>query len=221
MGEMTIDSQTAACAPRTRVTRSLLGYGVLAGPFYVAVVLGQALSRPGFDLLHDDASLLSNGSLGWIQVANFILTGAFVLAFAAGMARAMGRSWAPRLVAGYGIGLIAAGLFVADPMNGFPAGAPAGRPETITVHGMLHIVAAALGFLCLIAACVVMARRFASERRRAWTAFSAVTGVAFLVAFAGVASGSSSAAVVVGFWAALILVWAWMGAVAVHLYRRA
>lgn len=221
MGEMTIDSQTAACAPRTRVTRSLLGYGVLAGPFYVAVVLGQALTRPGFDLLHDDASLLSNGSLGWIQVANFILTGAFVLAFAAGMARAMGRSWAPRLIAGYGLGLIAAGFFVADPMNGFPAGAPAGRPETITVHGMLHIVAAALGFLCLIAACVVMARRFASERRRGWTAFSAVTGVAYLVAFAGVASGSSSAAVVVGFWAALILAWAWMGAVAVHLYRRA
>lgn len=221
MSDMTIGSGKAACDSRTRVTRSLLGYGVLAGPFYVAVVLGQALTRPGFDLLHDDASLLSNGSLGWIQVANFVLTGAFVLAFATGLARAMGRSWAPRLIAVYGVGLIAAGIFVADPMNGFPAGAPTGRPETITVHGMLHIVAAAIGFLCLIAACVVMARRFAKERRTGWSAFSAVTGVAFLVAFAGVASGSSSVVVVIGFWAALILAWAWIAALAVRFYRSA
>jgi len=53
--------------PGARVTKSLLGYGVLAGPFYVIVVLAQALTRPGFDLARHDASLLSNGPLGWIQ----------------------------------------------------------------------------------------------------------------------------------------------------------
>jgi hypothetical protein len=191
----------------------------LAGPLYVAVVLIQAAIRPGFDLLHDDVSLLANGSLGWIQVANFLLTGACVLAFAAGMMRAIG-GWAPRLIAGYGLGLVGAGLFVADPMNGFPAGAPAGRPETVSVHGMFHIVFAGIGFLCLVAACIVIARRFVAERRRGWAAFSIVAGVAFLAGFAGIASGSSSALVVLGFWAALIIVWAWMAAVAVHMYRR-
>jgi hypothetical membrane protein len=221
MSNIAIGSEKAACEPATRVTRSLLGYGVLAGPFYVAVVLAQAAIRPGFDLLHDDASLLANGSLGWIQIANFIITGAFVLAFAVGMARTLGRSWASLLVAGYGLGLLAAGAFVADPMNGFPAGTPAGRPETISLHGMLHIVAAGIAFLCLISACVVIARRFAAERRRAWAVFSVVTGVAFLAAFAGVASGSGSAVVVIGFWAALLLAWSWMAALAVHLYRRA
>lgn len=40
----------ASCTPEGRVTRSLLGYGVLAGPVYVAVSLGQALIREGFDL---------------------------------------------------------------------------------------------------------------------------------------------------------------------------
>ena len=70
------------CSRADRVTRSLLGYGVLAGPFYVGVVLAQAWLRPGFDLAHDDASLLSNGSLGWIQVANFLLTGGMVVACA-------------------------------------------------------------------------------------------------------------------------------------------
>jgi len=211
------------CSPAGRVTRSLLGYGVVAGPFYVIVALAQALLRPGFDLAHDDVSLLSNGSLGWIQIANFVLTGAMVIACSVGLARALGSgpgaTWAPRLIAVYGAGLVAAGIFVADPMNGFPAGAPAGRPDAITVHGILHIAAAGIGFLALIGACMVMARRFAAEKRRKWTTFSIVTGIAFVVAFGGVASGSSSAAVVLGFWAALILAWAWLAAVSIHLYR--
>src|SRR5712692_9670614 len=165
-----------ACDPAARLTRSLLGYGVIAGPLYVAVVLVQAFIRPGFDLVRDDASLLSNGSLGWIQIANFVITGLIVIACSVGMRRALvdgrGAVWGPLLLAVYGIGLIGAGLFVADPMNGFPAGTPAGRPELITVHGMLHIVAAGIGFLCFVAACFVFARRFAGQRRRGWTAFS-------------------------------------------------
>jgi len=213
-----------SCSPAGRVTRSLLGYGALAGPFYVILVLVQGLTRPGFDLTRHDASLLSNGTLGWIQIANFLLTGAFVLAFAVGLGRALGSgrgaAWAPRLIAGYGLGLIGAGIFIADPMNGFPAGAPAGHPATVSLHGVLHLVAAGLGFLCLVAACVVMARRFAAERRRGWMAYSMLAGVAFLVAFAGLASGSASPVVVLGFWSALILVWSWMAAVAVHFYRR-
>jgi Protein of unknown function (DUF998) len=207
-----------------RVTRSLLGCGVLAGPSYVAVVLGQALTRPGFDLTRHDASLLSNGPMGWIQIANFLITGAFVIAFALGLARALagGRAarWAPRLIGAYGLGLIGGGLFVADPMNGFPPGAPAGHPAAVSVHGILHIVSAGIGFLCLIAACFVMARRFAAEKRRGWMIFSILTGVGFLAGFGGVASGSDSPAVVLAFWVALILVWGWMAAVAVHFYRR-
>ncbi|HYL08943.1 MAG TPA: DUF998 domain-containing protein, partial [Candidatus Udaeobacter sp.] len=97
-----------ACSPAGRVTRSLLGYGVLAGPLYVAVALGQSLTRPGFDITRDDTSLLSNGSLGWIQIANFIVTGLMVVAFAVGVSRAMHGGWAPRLLAVFGIGMIGA-----------------------------------------------------------------------------------------------------------------
>lgn len=223
-----IDTTTvreSACTPGARVTKSLLGYGVLAGPFYVAVAIGQALLRPGFDLAHDDVSLLSNGSFGWIQVANFVLTGLMVIACAVGVRRAFaggrGATWAPILLALYGVGLIGAGLFVADPMNGFPAGAPAGRPESISVHGLLHIVSAGIGFAGLVAGCFVIARRYAGEGRRGRMWFSIVTGIAFLVAFGGVASGSGSAAVVLGFWAGLIVAWTWMALVSIDLYRSA
>lgn len=209
------------CRPH-RITRSLLGYGVLAGPVYLATALAQGLLRPGFDLMHDDVSLLSNGSLGWIQIANFIVTGAFVIAAAVGMARALGSraAWGPRLLGVYGAGLVAAGVFVADPMNGFPAGTPAGRPETISLHGILHIVVAAVGFLCLVAACFVEARRFERERRGRWAWFSVITGVVFLLAFGGVASGSTSSAVILGFWTAVIVAFTWIAAVAIDLYRK-
>ena len=210
------------CTKADRFTRSLLGYGVLAGPVYVVAALVQGLTRPGFDLLHDDVSLLSNGSLGWIQIANFILTGVFVIAAAAGMARALkGRStWGPRLLAVFGAGLIAAGVFVADPMNGFPVGTPAGHPLSVSWHGLLHIVAAGIGFLCLVAACIVLARMFGRERRRMWMAYSLVTGIVFLLAFAGVASGSTSAAVVLGFWVGVLIAFSWIAAVSIDLYRK-
>ncbi|BCJ34268.1 hypothetical protein Athai_17710 [Actinocatenispora thailandica] len=213
----------SSCDRSRAVTRSLLGYGVLAGPFYVLVSLAQAMTRRGFDLAHHDWSLLANGSLGWIQIANLVLSGAMVVAAAVGMRRALagtpGCRWVPRLVAGYGIGLVLAGAFVADPANGFPIGTPAGRAAEVSWHGMLHLAAGGLGFLCLIAACLVYARRLRRLGHRGWALYSALTGVLFLVSFAGITSGSSSAPVVLGFTAGVLLAWAWLAAVSVRLYR--
>ena len=209
----------AECSPAVSVTRSLLGYGVMAGPVYVISVLAQGLTREGFDLTRDDASLLSNGDLGWIQVVTFLITGAMVLAFSVGAARARAGRWVPALVGVYGLGLIGAGLFVADPMNGFPPGTPMGHSASVSLHGVLHIISAAVGFLSLIAACLVMARRCAAEAQRGWATSSVLTAVLFLGGFVGVASGSGSPLVILGFWVGLIAAWTWLAALAVHLYR--
>ena len=214
----------APCNSASRITKSLLGYGMLAGPFYVLVVLVQAFIRPGFDLAHDDASLLSNGSLGWMQIANFEITGLMVIAFAVGVRRALGTgvaaTWGPRLLGLFGLGLIGAGLFVADPMNGFPAGTPSGHAAVLSLHGILHIATAGSGFLGLVAACLVVARRLSAGGRVQLAVFSRATGVTFSAGFAAVASGSSSSAVVGAFWLALLVAWAWMGMLAAHLYRQ-
>src|SRR4051794_21317997 len=113
----TVVTVPASAAVRAnRVTRSLLGYGVIAGPFYVAVSLAQALTREGFDLTRHPWSLLSNGALGWIQITNFVLTGLMVLAAAAGILRAVpGSRWGGRLVGVFGASLVAAGALRADP----------------------------------------------------------------------------------------------------------
>lgn len=215
------------CDRHAAITRSLLGYGVLAGPFYVVVGLVQALMRDGFDLTRHDLSLLANGPLGWIQIANLVLTGAMVIAAAVGMHRALGVvppragvGVGPKLLGVYGAGLVGAGLFVADPMQGFPRGTPDGPPVVTTIGGIGHLVCGGIGFLGLVAACVVLGRRFAREGRGPWAWFSWTTGVVFLAAFVGIASGSASPVVILAFWVAVLLSWAWLAAVSVDLYRR-
>jgi len=203
-------------------TRSLLRYGIVAGPVYVAVSLAQAFTRDGFDLRRHAWSLLENGPLGWIQVANFVVTGLATVAAAVGLYRALGpgrtRTWVPPLVGAYGVSLVGAGVFRADPAPGFPAGTPTGT--VVSWHGMLHFMIGGVGFLCLVAACLVLARRFARDGRRGLARFSAVTGVAFLAGFAGIASGSHGPTTL-AFAAAVVLVCGWLSTVSVRFYRAA
>jgi Protein of unknown function (DUF998) len=204
----------------TKLTRALLICGLIAGPFYIVVGLIQALTRPGFDIMRHDLSLLANGDLGWIQITNLVLTGLLVIAGAVGMRQALpagrGRTWGPILLGVYGLGLIGAGFFTADPAFGFPPGTPADA-HTISWHGLLHFICGGVGFLALIAACFVMARRFASRGQRGWAAYSIATGVIFFAAFAGIATGSGQSWSVIGFWIGVVFAWAWISAMAVKL----
>ena len=52
-----------------------LELGLVAGPLFLAASLIQSLLRPGFDLVHNAASLLSLGQFGWIQDLNFAAAG--------------------------------------------------------------------------------------------------------------------------------------------------
>jgi hypothetical membrane protein len=212
----------ARCNPDDNLTRSLLGYGVIAGPVYVTVSLLQAVTRAGFDLGRHQWSLLANGAAGWIHVANFVVTGLMVVAFAVGLRRALaggvGARWAPRLVAAYGVSLIASGVFRADPALGFPVGTSV-EVATVSWHGMLHFVAGAIGFGCAAVAALIIARRYSREGRRRWAGYSRVTGVAFLAGFATIASAGGAPAANLIFTAAVIALWVWITAVAVDRYR--
>ena len=213
---------TTTCPPLAdRITKSLLGYGVIAGPIYIAAVAAQAATRDGFDPTRHAASQLANGDLGWIQIATFLITGAMTIAAAVGIRRALGAgrssAWASGLIGGFGAGLVAAGLFRADPSDGFPPGTPAGMGEP-TWHGMAHFAVAGIGFICLVAACFVLAARFAAMREPAWAWFSRITGGLFACSFVVLSSGSGGAAILV-FTAAVVLAWAWLTAVSLKLYR--
>jgi hypothetical protein len=199
------------------MTRALLACGVLAGPLFMTVYLGQAFIRPGFDIARHPASVLSNGDLGYIQVANFVICGALVILTAIGMRRALrsgrGSTWAPIMIGVVGVTMILAAIFTTDPVDGFPPGTPLGLPTTISTMGLLHFVTSLVGFSMWIAASFVFARRFAGLRQTGWAVFSTVTGVAFLVGFLG---GAVSVPVL-GLVVAIALAWLWLSATSAKL----
>jgi Protein of unknown function (DUF998) len=202
----------------TRATRALLACGVVAGPLFVVVGLLQASSRDGFDLSRHQLSLLSLGELGWIQTTNFVVSGLLFLTGAAGMWRVLrpgrGGTWGPLLVGGYGVGLLAAGVFAADPAFGFPPGTPEGAPDHLSWHGALHFTLSSLGFLSLIVGCFVLARRFAAHGRRGWAAYSLTTAVAFLAATAAIAARPNQGSVNVLFFVVAIFALGWVSVIA-------
>jgi hypothetical protein len=210
---------TVQLGAQTRTENRLLRAGMVAGPFYVTVALAQSLTRPGFDLRRHDISLLAIGSLGWIQIANFVISGLLTITAAVGMRRALvagpGRNWGPRLVAVYGAGIALAGLFVADPMGGFPPDAT--NSSMMSWHGGLHLLCAAVAFVALIAACFVLAGRFFREGQRAWGSYSLINGALFVLTFFGSVIFSASPATaglgVLGLWIAVLLGWSWLAVI--------
>jgi len=203
------------------VTRSLLGYGVLAGPFYLAVGLIQAFVRNGFDLARHPLSVLANGPGGWVQTANFVLTGLMVLAAASGFARVLGpksraTSW---FLGAFGASMIVAAVFRADPMDGFPIGTPEGPPTSISSTGMTHFIAGTVGFVALAVSCFFAARAMSRRNVRSLARLSFASGLAVLLGFFGGPALSSSP--VLGIWFSVVVGWTWLTILSLHLYRAA
>jgi len=214
---------TTDCQPLpVRITKSLLGYGVIAGPIYVLSVAGQMAMRDGYDPTRHAASQLANGEWGWIQIATFLVTGAMTIAAAVGVHRALGPSrhsaWASGLLGVYGASLVAAGIFRADPSEAFPPGTPPGMGE-VSWHGLAHFAAAGIGFAGLVAACFVLGTWFARNGLTPWARFSRITGAVFAGSFGALSSGFAGATTILVFTAAVVLGWVWLSAVSVKLYR--
>jgi hypothetical protein len=203
------------------VTRSLLGWGVVVGPFYLAVGVIQGLVRDGFDFARHPLSVLANGAGGWVQTANFALSGLMVIAAAAGFARMP----APRLRAtswflgAYGACILAAAIVRADPVDGFPVGTPVGPPATITTMGLLHFVVGTLGFVCLAISAFCAARPMSRRNERTLSRFSVFSGGAVLVGFFGGFFIPGLAGGTVGIWFAVVIGWTWLVLMSRRLYR--
>ncbi|MFC3503118.1 DUF998 domain-containing protein [Micromonospora krabiensis] len=193
-------------------SRRLLVGGVLAGPIFVGSALVQGLTRDGFDFRRHPVSVLSTGDLGWIQIATFLATGLLTIGGAGALRRTepVGAVRLSRLLTLYGVGLVGAGLFSADPVDGFPAGTPRGAGQ-ISWHGGLHFVAAAVGFVALIMATVLVARRAVRAGDRAWATLSLATGAYFAVAWVALIVRPGPVTMV-GFGLAVLASWAWVTA---------
>jgi hypothetical membrane protein len=213
---------TAAELTADRVTKSLLGYGVIAGPIYVVVSLAQALTRDGFDLTRHAWSQLALGGPGWVQTTNLVVCGLMLVAFAVGLRRALGAgpaaTWSPVLIAVLGLSMVVSGIFPVDPMLGFPVGAPA--PVAPTAGALVHLAAGAVGFVAATAGVLVLARRLAAEGFHRLALAGRIVAPFFLATFVGLASGALGAAGVLAFAAGVVAIMALISALARHRYRQ-
>jgi len=222
MQTLTSNSSVTA-AQTTQRTKILLSCGLIAGPFYILMGFIQLLIRPGFDMRVNALSQMALGELGWIQTANFVVSGLLVIAAAVGMRQVLrsrpGGTWGPILIALYGLGLLGAAIFSADPSYGFPPGSPPGPANTLSAHGLLHFATSGIGFFALIGACFVFARRFAWLKEPVWMLYSLLTGLIFLIAFVGTASGAAITIFIPALWVANFLAWLWLSLVSAWLIK--
>lgn len=195
----------------------MLGWGVVAGPFYIVFGLILALTRDGFDLTRHSLSLLSLGEGGWLQILNFALTGIMVIVAGWGLLRApTDRSRGTGIaVIIAGAALVLAGVFRPDPVADFPPGAEA----TATTGGILHLVMGAAQFIGLTVAALILAGTFARRGERGRAALSRILGVVVVVAFLAGAALSASPIGVSLLWLAVVVGFAWLLVSCLWAYR--
>ncbi|MEV0201043.1 DUF998 domain-containing protein [Nonomuraea sp. NPDC050691] len=211
---MTTTSDTAAHRRDTGVSL-LLGCGTVAGLLFPVASFAQAFTRTGFDLRRHAFSALTLGDLGWLQTATFALTGLLACAFALGVRRTARPGVAgPILIGVYGVAMVGGGICTPDPALGWPAGAPAGLPEHLSIGSALHTVFGAAAFLSLIVAGLVFARRFAG---RGWTACSVIGSLATAALTVPPWSEDSAS---LRFAAGAVLISGWLAALSLRLRNR-
>lgn len=203
--------------------RLLLASGAVGPPLFVLVFLIEGALRPEYISWRHFVSSLSAGERGWIQITSFILCGALVLGFSLGLRRALspgrGSAAGPLLGALFGISLIGAGVFVTDPLLGYPPGAPVAP----TLEGALHMLSSLVAFTSLTAACFVLARRFAGTPGwRGFARYSVATG--FLVALLFVTTSTVAAIYPEGPAGlvqrlSIVIGWGWIALLALRLLR--
>jgi len=214
-----------------RATRLLLAGGVVGPPLFVAVLLIEGATRPGYDAWRHFGSQLSLGDQGWEQIANFLICGVLCVGFAVGLRRALqsgtGATWGPILLGVFGLSLISAGIFVTGPALGYPPGAAIqSGPES--VHSIIHGLSGLICFTSLAAACFVLARRFAGDRQwRGWALYSSLTGVVVFLSL--IVSNVTAGLDMSGTWPSaptglvqrigIVAGWTWIALLAARLLR--
>jgi hypothetical protein len=200
-----------------------------AGPAFAAVFLAEGTAREDYRQLRHPVSSLALGPRGWVQTANFVVTGTLFLAGAAGLRlagdRVPGGRTGPPLVAAAGVGLIAAAAFPTDPVRGYPPGTPdvLTRPSRV---GIVHNLAAIPVFFGLPAAALGYGwRSWRAGERPGFAACCAATAVTMPVTMGLAAAGFGQSPRLAGYGglfqrASIIAGFAWLTAVSARALRR-
>jgi hypothetical protein len=187
-------------------TRRSLACGVAGALLFIAVVLVNGVVKPDYDPVRDFVSEGAIGRGGWLQITNFVISGALLTVFSFGLRRTVSR-WTAWLVRTSAISLVAAGVFVSDPVPS----------DATTVHGTVHNLVSLVVFGALTAACFTAARW---RPTRMWRAYCVLTGIAIAVLFVLAGSADPTDGVPGLFQRASIVAgWTWLALLAVRTLR--
>ena len=155
--------------------------GLLAPPIFGLLVLLQDVWRVDFASTRRFISELAIGPWGWLQIANFLVSGPLVVLFARTLAAHFhddkaGR-WGAYMLAVIGTSMFFSGVFVAD-----ASGAP---PDEATWHGAVHLLFGLTVFTLIPASCLLFLRCFRRSERwrvmRNWTVVTALIAGGFWI----------------------------------------
>ena len=175
-------------------TRLLLRCGLVAGPLFIGSFLVQGATRDGYSPMRHSVSTLSLGPRGWMQIANFAVTGGLSLGLVVGLSRTLCTQIrtrvGPVLLGGAAVGILGAAAFPTDPVSGYPPGTPdlAVSPTTL---GKVHDLLSVSSFLSVPVAALAFARAFGRHKEGGWSTYSAVSGLGMLITFALASVGFS------------------------------
>ena len=151
-------------------------------------------ARSEYDWQRLPVSALAIGRHGWLQRVNFVVAGVLYSCAGRGLRHSASRRVGPRavpaLVTGVGVGLIGSGLFVTDPVGGFPprtSGASADQADSAatvpTLAGQLHNLFAFPVFAGIPVAAMASAATALRIRDYRWACYSAGSSVAMVGSF--------------------------------------
>jgi hypothetical protein len=140
-------------------------------------------------------SSLACGRDGWLQRANFVLTGVLFCCAARGIGRCPRQRTGPRvipaLLGAAGAGLIGSGVFVTDPAGGFPPAAPGENGSSQgsaavaapSLEGGLHNLCAIPIFAGIPVAALASALAAARRKDYGWASYSAASSLGMVGSF--------------------------------------
>ena len=208
-------------------TKSLLLCGTIACPLFIIIVLTEGAIRLNYSSLLYPLSSLSIGDNGWTQISNFIFTGILFVIFSFGLKQICNSDkeifHGPLFIRLVGIGLIGAGIFVTDPIYGYPTDKPLVLRQ-FTFHGHLHDGFSMFVFICLPWACFVFRIYFISKGKKGLANYSAFTGYAMIVTFIITSMGFKQLSGFVNFAGmfqrlCISFGWTWMTLLSLHLLK--
>ena len=178
---MISNSAPGRVARGRRRVRLAAAAGMIGAFLFVSVFTIYGWLSPGYSPTGMFVSELSLGPFGWVQILNFVLTGALMLVFGAGLSAHFNTGAAsrfgPALIKIIGVSLMASGPFTTDPSV---------MLDQHSAHGIVHGIFGALVFTFAPISCFVFYRRFL--RDPVWRPLAGWTLASGIVLALGVAA---------------------------------